>query len=352
MATMKKKFWLCKRSRVFYLFDSESGKRTSLQTSSRPDAERLVQARNDSKGQPVLGLAVAKAYLSACDPRLVQRTWREVMDMFTSRGQPQTQALRKRRLRRQAFDCIRDKPLIETTANDFIHVLKLGGVMGHAFLRCLHNMALGLGWLPWPILPSKLWPEVRSQSKRGIARQEHQRILEAEQNPERRLYYDLLWETGASQTDAALLRSEQIDWPNRTLSYQRQKTGTWACQTIGPRLEAILRELPSTGPLFPTVGATTANARAAEFWRRCKLLGIRGVSLHSYRYGWAERAKTCGYPERYAQEALGHNSRAVHRAYARQAHVVLPALETYENATETRSSSAPATTPASEQAVV
>ena len=192
MATMKKKFWLCKRSRVFYLFDSESGKRTSLQTSSRPDAERLVQARNESKGQPVLGLAVAKAYLSACDPSLVQRTWREVMDMFTSRGQPQTQALRKRRLRRQAFDCIREKPLIETTANDFIQVLKLGGVMGHAFLRCLHNMALGLGWLPWPILPSKLWPEVRSQKKRGIARQEHQRILDAEQNSERRLYYDLL----------------------------------------------------------------------------------------------------------------------------------------------------------------
>lgn len=28
----------------------------------------------------------------------------------------------------------------------------------------------------------------------------------------------------------------------------------------------------------------------------------------------AERAKTCGYPERFAQEALGHNSKAVHRA--------------------------------------
>ena len=53
MATMKKKFWLFKRGHVFYLFDSESGKRTSLQTSSRPDAERLVQARNESKGQPV-----------------------------------------------------------------------------------------------------------------------------------------------------------------------------------------------------------------------------------------------------------------------------------------------------------
>ena len=72
--------------------------------------------------------------------------------------------------------------------------------------------------------------------------------------------------------------------------------------------------------------------RAKEFNRRCKGLGIAGVSLHSYRYAWAERAKTAGYPERFAQAALGHNSAAVHRAYARKAHVKLPALEEYERA--------------------
>ena len=54
--------------------------------------------------------------------------------------------------------------------------------------------------------------------------------------------------------------------------------------------------------------------------------------MHSYRYAWAERAKSAGYPERYAMEALGHNSRAVHRAYAKNAHVKLPALEEYEQA--------------------
>jgi hypothetical protein len=36
------------------------------------------------------------------------------------------------------------------------------------------------------------------------------------------------------------------------------------------------------------------------------------------------------YPERFAQEALGHNSKAVHRAYARKAQVRLPSLESYE----------------------
>jgi len=39
-----------------------------------------------------------------------------------------------------------------------------------------------------------------------------------------------------------------------------------------------------------------------------------------------------GYPERFAQEALGHNSKAVHRAYAKGALIKLPSLEQYEQA--------------------
>jgi hypothetical protein len=36
------------------------------------------------------------------------------------------------------------------------------------------------------------------------------------------------------------------------------------------------------------------------------------------------------YPERFAQEALGHNSKAVHRAYAKRALMKIPSLEAYE----------------------
>jgi hypothetical protein len=54
------------------------------------------------------------------------------------------------------------------------------------------------------------------------------------------------------------------------------------------------------------------------------------VTLHSYRYAWAERAKTVGYPERFSQEALGHNSKAVHCAYAKRALMKLPSLEEYK----------------------
>ena len=77
-------------------------------------------------------------------------------------------------------------------------------------------------------------------------------------------------------------------------------------------------------------------------------VGIEGATLHSYRYAWAERAKQCGYPERFAQEALGHNSKAVHRAYARKAKVRLPSLESYERqATDGRIIQLPSPSPES-----
>jgi hypothetical protein len=42
------------------------------------------------------------------------------------------------------------------------------------------------------------------------------------------------------------------------------------------------------------------------------------------------RAREAGYPERFAQEALGHTSAAVHRAYAKGAKVNIPSLDEYE----------------------
>ena len=82
--------------------------------------------------------------------------------------------------------------------------------------------------------------------------------------------------------------------------------------------------------VFPYLSGVRAGDRATEFKQRCQQLQIQGVTLHSYRYAWAERAKTVGYPERFAQEALGHNSKAVHRAYAKRALVKIPSLEEYE----------------------
>jgi hypothetical protein len=37
-----------------------------------------------------------------------------------------------------------------------------------------------------------------------------------------------------------------------------------------------------------------------------------------------------GYPERFAQQALGHNSKVVHHAYSKHAEVTVPSLDDWE----------------------
>lgn len=72
------------------------------------------------------------------------------------------------------------------------------------------------------------------------------------------------------------------------------------------------------------------GGRATEFKQRCDGLKIKGVTLHSYRYAWAERVLKCGFPERLAQQALGHNSKAVHHAYSKRAEVTVPSFDDWE----------------------
>jgi len=327
---MSKKYWLCKRGKIYFSFDSETRKRESLHTDDKEEAARIIHARNDASRQSGINITIAKAYLVGSDPKLVERTWTWVMQDYCSKGKESTQKRNQRAIRSKPFNLIRDKKLIETTADDLRAVMKAGGAFTNHFLRCLHNSALGLGWILSPIIPPKLWPKAEKRPKRAITWDEHQKIIQNENSTERKHYYELLWEIGAAQTDGANLTTANIDWEKRLLLYHRQKTGELCVLQIGPRLETLLKKLPASGSLFPTVSHIRDAWRSAEFRRRCRLLKIEGVTLHSYRYAWASRAKQFGMPERFAQGALGHASVAVHREYAREGVVVCPSLEEYE----------------------
>jgi integrase len=235
-----------------------------------------------------------------------------------------------RAVKDHAFDPIRDLRILQTRAEHLFAVLSAGTVATNVFMRRMHNFVMDLNWLPWPLIPRRQWPVVQYGPKRAITAEEHLAIIEREPNPERRTYYRLLWHLGGSQGDIAHLSAEDVNWEERVISYRRQKTNQTALLHFGDQVAETLAGLPGTGPLFPYLRKVRAADRATEFKQRCRGLGIEGVTLHSYRYPWAERAKAAGYPERYAMEALGHNSKAVHRAYARKAQVRLPSLESYE----------------------
>jgi len=95
----------------------------------------------------------------------------------------------------------------------------------------------------------------------------------------RRNFYELCWHLGGSQSDIANLAAEDIDWPNQTIAYARQKTGSLAMIHFGPDIEAVLRRLPVTGALFPYLRSVRSGDRATEFKQRCEGLGIKGVTL-------------------------------------------------------------------------
>jgi integrase len=288
--------------------------------------------------KPAVNLQIARAYLAASDPQIAARNWQFVMEELVKLKKDETQRRWQTAVKDKAFDNIRHLPLLETRPEHFLRVLEAGKVSSNVYLRRIHNFAVDMTWLPWPVLPKKRWPAVEFKEKRGITLDEHLAIVAREQNPERRAFYQLAWHLGASQSDLACLEADNVDWENRIISCARKKTGTVAIMRFDDEVAEILRDLPGNGPLFPYLRSVRAGDRATEFKQRCHGLGIKGVTLHSYRYAWAERAKTAGYPEQFAMENLGQNSNAVHRAYSRKAKVELPSLGEYERRRKTSAS--------------
>ena len=111
---------------------------------------------------------MAKTYLSAQDQKMITRTWADVIDRFCDRSNDNTRIRHERAVRTKPMLLLKPKQLIETTADDFLAALKLGSNSTIAFLQTLHNDALGMGWIPSPILPRRLWPKAKKKPKRAI----------------------------------------------------------------------------------------------------------------------------------------------------------------------------------------
>jgi len=315
---------------AYYCFDTRTRKRESLGINNADEAKRLVDIRNEAVRHVDMNLQIAQVYLQHSDPTLATRAWQDVMNAMVPLKTGATQSRWKSAMRDKAFDLLRNRKLIETTPEHFLQALNAGTISTNMFLRRLHNYATGMHWLPWPVLPKRRWPAVRHKERRAITFEEHQKIIERERNSEIRAYYQFLWHLGGSQTDIAELTAEDIDWSDSTISYCRNKTSVPVVITFGPEAASLLRVLPKSGPLFPRMARIKENHRAKMFIKRLKTVGISGISMHSYRYAWAERAKIAGMPERFAQQALGHSSKAFARAYSKKARVIVPSLEDYE----------------------
>ena len=230
---MKRHFLLFLRGSTFYCESTTTGKQTSLFTKDRAAAERLIHAKNEAEQQPAVNLHIARAYLAASDPHIATRSWQFVMDEMTKLKRGPTLERWERAMKDKAFDVIRVLPVLETRPEHFLRVLERGKVSMNMFLRRLHNFALDMTWLPWPVIVKRQWPRPVFRDKRAITWEEHQAIVAREPNAERKSFYHLAWHLGASQSDLAILQAESIHWEHNAISFARMKTGSIAILRFG-----------------------------------------------------------------------------------------------------------------------
>jgi hypothetical protein len=209
---MKNRYRVFRRSwGTYYCEDLQTGKQETLRTRDKDEAFRLVAARNETEDAPAFSLHLARVYWKAGDPAAAQRTWQHVIEEIPKLKKGNTRQRWFTAIKDRALDSVRNRVVLETQAEHFVKVLEDGSVSTNIYLRRIHNLALDMNWLPWPVLPKKRWPTIRFKEKRGIAWQEHQAILAREPNPERKAFYQLAWHLGASQSDLAALEAENID---------------------------------------------------------------------------------------------------------------------------------------------
>ncbi len=212
------------RQGMYYSLDKQTGRRRSLQTRHASKARQILEAMNIAERQPALNRQIARAYLAGSDSGVNTRTWLDAMEMIIQQKHGPNQERWRRAVPDRAFDRIRNKLIIDTKGEDFLKVLQAGTVSTNVFLRKLHNFCLDMNWLHWPLVPRRQWPPVRYKDKRGITREEHERIVAREPNLETRAFYQMAWHLGASQSDLANLRAEDVDWEARIICFVRQKT--------------------------------------------------------------------------------------------------------------------------------
>jgi integrase len=256
--SMKQTFGLIKRPwGVYYLKNKDTGEQTSLKTHDKAEALRLLVAHNDALNQHHFNLALARVYMNGADPKLGTRTWQEVMEHIVERKKGETCRRWEVAIKDKNLDCIRHLPVAETRPEHFDRALADGKVSTNVYLRRIHNHALSMEWLLKSVIPRPQWPRPVYKDKRAITAAEHAAIVAHEVNTERRDFYELLWHTGASQTDAAYLTPEDIDWAAHTLSYTRKKLKSRGTAIkpplirLGAEVVTILKRRPQTGPLFP-----------------------------------------------------------------------------------------------------
>lgn len=315
---------LWNRKGVWYACNRQTAKPQSLQTRNESEAHERLNVLN----RGAVGRQEARAKMGFWAKMAgydhTDKTWQDAMDSCAGRSHldPATSKRLASCFRSKRFDKLRIKRICETLPDDLDELLACGKPSIVKNLRTLHTEAVRRRLLYSPLIHPRQVRVMRLKDPRATTIEEHQRIMDRAKTEERRLYYQLLWHTGASQSDCANFRAEDFCKVRRDLHYNRAKTANECRLEFTQEVFALLDQLPKRGFLFPSIQKESESQRGTVFRRACGSLQINGITLHSYRYAFAERCRLNGITVEEAMAAMGLKSFAVYHSYAKGAKII------------------------------
>jgi hypothetical protein len=129
----------------------------SLGTKDRAEANRLLYAMCEARRLGSLNHQIARTYMVAADPELLNRTWHEVIRAIIEQNDPCPTRWRWELVEKdKTLSELWKLRIVDTRPDQLLSILKNGTVSTNVFLRRMHNFAFDMNWLPWPILPKKI----------------------------------------------------------------------------------------------------------------------------------------------------------------------------------------------------
>src|SRR5580765_6500699 len=104
---------------MYYAFDTVTGNSVSLKTRVKTEADKKVNAMNETERVPSISLGLARVYLNATDPKLATRTWQEVMEHVVAKKTDETRRRWDVAIKDDNFNRIRNLKVAETRPETF-----------------------------------------------------------------------------------------------------------------------------------------------------------------------------------------------------------------------------------------
>ena len=146
-----------------------------VEAKDKARATELLVAHSEAAREPAFNLQKARVYLAASDPEVGARTWRKALNTLVE--SKRAGSANRRRwgvfVKDKAIKPLLDLVILETRTDQLLGAVVRGKVSTNVYLRRLQTFCIGMNWLPWPILPPRMWAPIKFKKKGAIKQEEH-----------------------------------------------------------------------------------------------------------------------------------------------------------------------------------